>query len=63
MRKWLVFLAVAGGIYLLYRIGGKKDANSPLGKKLKEAVSIIVWALLSVYVIAFLYWLYGQFFK
>ncbi|MBN1222712.1 MAG: hypothetical protein JXB23_05655 [Candidatus Aminicenantes bacterium] len=63
MRRWFIYLIIAAGIYLLYRMGGRKEARSPLGKRLKETISVLVWALLTVYVLAFLYWVYTRIFK
>jgi len=60
MRKWLLFLVVLVVIILLSKVNQKKGMRTPLGKRINETLSIMVWVLIIVYVISFIYWLYTQ---
>jgi len=60
MRKWLLFLVVLVVIILLSKVNQKKEVRTPLGKRINETLSIMVWVLIIVYVISFIYWLYTQ---
>ena len=60
MRKWLLFLVVLVVIILLSKVNQKKEVRTPLGKRISETLSIMVWVLIIAYVISFIYWLYTQ---
>jgi uncharacterized membrane protein (DUF485 family) len=62
MRKWLLFLVVLVVLILLSKVNRKKELRTPLGKKISETLSIMVWVLIIAYVISFIYWLYTQIF-
>jgi hypothetical protein len=58
MRKWLLLLLAIALIYTLPKINtrGRRRASSLL-KRIDEVVTVLVAALLAVYLGAFLYWL------
>ncbi|MFW6129233.1 MAG: hypothetical protein ACOC6P_03185 [Candidatus Aminicenantaceae bacterium] len=60
MRKWLFLLAIFAVIYFILKANKNKKDKSPFFKRLDEAITIIVWVLLSVYTLSFLYWLFKQ---
>ena len=63
MRKWLLMLAILGMVYLVSKIGRKKEDRSPFLKRLNETLSLLAWALVAAYTLFFLYWLYTQIFR
>ncbi len=61
MRKWLVFLLLWAVLYALTKI------NTPAGRKkhprlksINQALNVVVWVLLTGYLVAFGGWLAGQ---
>jgi magnesium-transporting ATPase (P-type) len=63
MRKWLYFLLILALIYAISQINRRKRVKSPFLKRLNETITILVWVLLTAYVLTFLYWLYTTIFK
>lgn len=63
MRKWFLFLAILGLVYIVSKASQRGENRSPFRQRFSETVSILVWALIIVYVLSFLYWLYSQIFK
>jgi hypothetical protein len=62
MRRWFLFLLVLIILYIVAKAGKKKEASTPFHRRFNETLSIVVWALVIVYVLSFLYWLYTQLF-
>jgi hypothetical protein len=61
MRKWLVMLLAIALLYALPKINTRgRRCASPYLKRLNETINILVWALLAVYLGAFLYWLWTE---
>jgi hypothetical protein len=63
MRKWFLFLAILGLVYIVSKASRRGDDRSPFRQRFNETLSILVWVLIVVYVMSFLYWLYSQIFK
>lgn len=63
MRKWLFFLLIIAFAYALSQIGKRTKGRSSFFKNISETIGIIVWALIIVYTLGFLYWLYTEIFK
>jgi len=62
MRKWFLFLLIVIVLYIVAKAGKGKETGSPFHRRFSETLSIVVWALVIVYVLSFLYWLYTQIF-
>lgn len=59
MRKWLFVLLVLAVLYALSKITGKKhQARYPFLKRVDRTITLLVWVLLTAYLVSFLYWLY-----
>jgi hypothetical protein len=63
MRKWFLFLAILGLVYILSKASHRGENRSSFRQRFNETLSILVWVLIIVYVLSFLYWLYSQVFK
>jgi len=63
MRKWFLFLAILGLVYIISKASQRGDQRSPFRQRFNETLSITVWVLVVAYVLTFLYWLYTQIFK
>ncbi|MFC2169127.1 hypothetical protein ACFLRM_00980 [Acidobacteriota bacterium] len=64
MRKWLLLLLIILVFYALSKLRtNKQEKKYPALKQISQTFSILVWALLIVYVLAFLYWLFTVIFK
>jgi hypothetical protein len=59
MRKWLFVLLFLAVLYALSKITGKKQrTRHPFLKRIDRTITILVWVLLTAYLVAFFYWLY-----
>jgi uncharacterized BrkB/YihY/UPF0761 family membrane protein len=59
MRKWLYLLLFIAILYVVSKLGTKKQGKKyPILKQISETITIAVWVLLVVYAVAFFYWLY-----
>ena len=63
MRRWLLFLAIIGLVYIISKVSQKGENRSSFRQRFSETVSILVWVLIVAYVLSFLYWIYSQIFK
>ena len=63
MRKWFLFLAILGLVYILSKASQRGENRSSFRQRFNETLSILVWVLIIAYVLSFLYWLYSQIFK
>jgi len=63
MRKWFLFLAILGLIFIISKASQRGEPSSSFRQRFNETLSITVWVLVVAYVLSFLYWLYTQFFK
>jgi uncharacterized BrkB/YihY/UPF0761 family membrane protein len=64
MRKWLYLLLFIAVLYVVSRLGSKKQGKKyPILKQISETITIVVWVLLVVYAVTFFYWLYTVIFK
>ncbi len=63
MRKWLLFLAIIGLIYMISKAARREGKRTPFQQRFSETISIVVWVLVLAYVLSFLYWLYTQIFQ
>ena len=63
MRKWLFFLLIIAALYAVTKINkNKAGKKSPVLKQISDAITYLVWILLTAYVIFFLYWIYSLIF-
>ena len=63
MRKWLFLIGLAAVFYIVIRLNSGKENKSPFLKRINDAVTIAVWALLIAYLITLGYYLYTTLFK
>ena len=64
MRKWFFLIGLVAVIYLLNVANSRsRREKSPFLQRFKETISILAWSLTTVYILAFLYWLYTVIFK
>ncbi|MGB7295652.1 MAG: hypothetical protein WBC70_08690 [Candidatus Aminicenantales bacterium] len=61
MRKWLFILLVLAVLYALSKFTGKKQqARYPFLKRVDRTINLLVWVLLTAYLVSFFYWLYTE---
>ena len=61
MRKWLVLLLAIAFLYALPKLNTRgRRRDFPLMKRVNETINILAAALLVVYLVAFLYWLWTE---
>lgn len=64
MRRFLIVLLLIGVFYVLSALNKKRLQNRfPFLKRIDASLTIVAYALLAVYGLAFFYWLYTMIFK
>jgi MFS superfamily sulfate permease-like transporter len=61
MRKWLFLLLVLAILYALSKITRKQHRSRyPVIRRIDRAITLLVWVLLTAYVVSFFYWLFTE---
>jgi hypothetical protein len=61
MRKWLVLLLAIALLYALPKLNTRgRRRDSPLLKRINDAINVVAAVLLVVYLIAFGYWIWTE---
>jgi len=58
MRKWLVLLLAIALLYVLPKLNTRaRRHDSPLMRRIDDAINVVAAVLFVVYLVAFVYWL------
>ena len=61
MRKWLFLLLVLAILYALSKITKQQPRSRyPVIRLIDRAVTVLVWVVLTAYVVSFFYWLFTE---